>query len=80
MNVLDLEFNAWAVGRLGQPHEQIDMFVAIEKEIVIATSLVTNVSDHVTGLLPFKFGLALGVRDKVEDVLHKSAEGRTDSS
>jgi hypothetical protein len=56
------------------------MFVAIEKEIVIATPLVTNVSDHVTGLLPFKFGLALGVWDKVENVLHKSAEGRTDSS
>ena len=53
VNVLDLKFNARTIRRFRKPHKEIDVFVAIEEQVVIATSLIAYISYDVSSLLPF---------------------------
>lgn len=79
MDLLDLEFNAGANWGFAQPHEKINMLVAIEEKVVVATALKAKIIDHVTDSFTFKLRLNLGVGDQVDNVFDELAESGADT-
>jgi hypothetical protein len=61
--ILYLEFNAWTIWGFGKPHEKIDMLVAVEKQIVIATALKADIVYDFASIFAFKFRLNFCVWD-----------------
>lgn len=79
MNLLNLELDAGADWGLTQPHEEIDVFVAVEEKIVVATALKAEIIDHIADSLAFKLGLDLCVGDQVDNVFDELTEHIADA-
>ena len=56
------------------------MLVTIEKEVVVAAALVTDICDDISGFFPLQLRFFLSVWHQVQDVTHQGSKGCADTA
>ena len=78
MHFFNLKFAGWAARRFRKPHEKVDVLVAVEKDVVVAAALWTQIVYHVTNAFSLELWFDFSIGNQADNVFDQLTEHRTD--